>query len=74
MRIAADVDGLQSVVTASMGMVEQPPSGALKADFATLYAHCDRLLYEAKNTGRNRTMSAKLQSFGARPQRVKAAA
>jgi PleD family two-component response regulator len=57
-----------------MGLVEQPPSGTLKADFATLYSHCDRLLYEAKNTGRNRTMSAKLQSFGSRPKQSKAAA
>jgi diguanylate cyclase (GGDEF)-like protein len=74
LRVAADVAGLQGVVTASMGLVEQPPSGTLKADFATLYSHCDRLLYEAKNTGRNRTMSAKLQSFGPRPKRAKAAA
>ena len=64
-RVAAQVPGLDRVVTASMGMVEQPEGGALRADFATLYGHCDRLLYEAKHTGRNRTMREKMQSFGA---------
>jgi len=29
-----------------------------------LYGHCDRLLYEAKDAGRNRTMREKMQSFG----------
>lgn len=64
-RISAQVPGLDRVVTASMGMVEQPQSDDLRADFATLYGHCDRLLYEAKNTGRNRTMREKMQSFAA---------
>lgn len=73
LRIAADVSGLERVVTASMGMVQHPPDGALKADFATLYAHCDRLLYEAKHAGRNRTMREKLQSFGVAKGRASAA-
>lgn len=64
-RVATTVPGLDRVVTASMGLVEQPPEGALRADFNTLYAHCDRLLYEAKHTGRNRTMREKMRSFGA---------
>jgi len=64
-RISAQVPGLDRVVTASMGMVEQPHSGDLRADFATLYGHCDRLLYEAKHAGRNRTMREKMQSFAA---------
>jgi hypothetical protein len=51
------------MVSASMGLVELPADGALAFDFATLYGHCDRLLYEAKHTGRNRTMREKLQSF-----------
>ncbi len=63
-RITARVPGLDRVVTASMGMVEQPTDGAMRADFATLYGHCDRLLYEAKHAGRNRTMREKMQSFG----------
>jgi diguanylate cyclase (GGDEF)-like protein len=63
-RVAAKVPGLDRVVTASMGFVEQPSDGAMIADFAALYAHCDRLLYEAKHAGRNRTMREKMQSFG----------
>jgi len=66
LRIATDVDGLERVVTASMGLVQNPPDGAVKVDFSMLYAQCDRLLYEAKHAGRNRTMSEKLQSFGTR--------
>lgn len=61
-RIAARVPGLDRMVTASMGFVEQPDD-ALRADFALLYAHCDRLLYEAKAAGRNRAMCEKMQSF-----------
>lgn len=64
-RVAAKVPGLDRVVTASMGLVEQPAGNALRADFTTLYGQCDRLLYEAKHTGRNRTMREKMQSFGA---------
>ena len=45
-----------------MGLVEQA-AGAVHADFPALYAHCDRLLYEAKRTGRNRTMAERLQNF-----------
>ncbi len=62
LRIAAEVPGLDRVVTASMGLVEQA-AGAVHADFPALYAHCDRLLYEAKRTGRNRTMAERLQNF-----------
>jgi diguanylate cyclase (GGDEF)-like protein len=64
-RVSTQVPGLDRVVTASMGMVEQPQGGELRADFATLYGHCDRLLYEAKHAGRNRTMREKMQSFAA---------
>jgi diguanylate cyclase (GGDEF)-like protein len=66
-RIATNVPGLDRVVTASMGLVELPAEGLLRADFGSLYAHCDRLLYEAKHTGRNRTMREKLQSFRPTP-------
>ena len=54
-RIAAAVPGLDRLVTASMGMIELPPGSGAPGDFKTLYAHCDRLLYEAKHAGRNRT-------------------
>ncbi len=61
-RIAANVPELSRPVTASMGFVEQP-SETMRADFARLYGTCDRLLYEAKAAGRNRTMSEKLTLF-----------
>lgn len=62
-RIASKVPGLDRVITASMGIVEQPADGTMRADFTTLYGHCDRLLYEAKHAGRNRTMRERMQSF-----------
>lgn len=62
-RVAAGVPGLDRMVTASMGLVEHDPRGALRADFATLYRQCDKLLYEAKRLGRNRTMREKMTSF-----------
>jgi diguanylate cyclase (GGDEF)-like protein len=65
-RVAAKVPGLDRMVTASMGMVELPREDTLRTDFKLLYAHCDRLLYEAKHNGRNRTMREKVQSFGGR--------
>ncbi len=62
-RIAADLPGLDRLVTASMGLVEHDTRGDLGARFEALYAHCDRLLYEAKRFGRNRTMREKLTAF-----------
>jgi diguanylate cyclase (GGDEF)-like protein len=62
-RISAVVPGLGHVVTASMGLVEHDLSGTLDVEFAVLYSHCDRLLYEAKRLGRNRTMRERLTGF-----------
>jgi len=62
-RVAAKVPGLDFPVTASMGLVSQPRKSGANSDFATLYTHCDRLLYEAKRTGRNRTMSERIMRF-----------
>lgn len=73
-RIAAAVPGLERLVTASMGLVELPASGGMRCDFQTLYAQCDRLLYEAKNSGRNRTMRERMQSFEQRGTRRAAVA
>ncbi|WP_395330032.1 diguanylate cyclase [Novosphingobium sp. BL-8H] len=50
-RIAAEVPLLDRPVTASMGLV----TGAPPMRFADLYRKCDRLLYDAKAAGRNRT-------------------
>ncbi|WP_324741367.1 diguanylate cyclase [Tsuneonella sp. CC-YZS046] len=61
-RVASRVPGLDRMVTASMGLVEQPLDIAT-GDFAGMYAHCDRLLYDAKAAGRNRAMCEKMCSF-----------
>ncbi|GGC37692.1 hypothetical protein GCM10011371_26460 [Novosphingobium marinum] len=73
-RTLAEIPGLDRLVTASMGLVEQPEAGRLKGDFEVLYAHCDKLLYEAKAAGRNRTMSERLQSFAISHRRATRAA
>lgn len=72
-RVAAYNPELGLPVTASMGLVEQPADDRLRLDFATLYAQCDRLLYEAKNAGRDRTMKETIQAFGLGRKRPKAA-
>lgn len=50
-------------VTASMGLIELDAASSQGMDFDTLYDRADRLLYEAKNTGRNRAISEKLKVF-----------
>ena len=62
-RIANEIDGMEGPVTASMGLVESPPGAAMT--LRRLYAHADRLLYEAKNSGRNRMISERIQLFEA---------
>ncbi len=62
-RTAALVPGLGRLVTASMGVVEMPASGLKHASFNELYARADKLLYEAKEAGRNRAMFEKLVGF-----------
>ena len=71
-RVAASVQGLDRMVTASMGLVEQALEVGRNRDFAALFAHCDRLLYEAKHNGRNRTMSERLQVFTERRRHPRA--
>ncbi len=52
--VARTVPGLKRPVTASMGV-----TGIVgDKDFATLYERADKLLYEAKSAGRNRTRGA----------------
>ena len=58
---------LDRPVTASMGVVETCDHTNTDGDFTMLYRHADRLLYEAKRAGRNRTLSEKLSVF--RPRR-----
>jgi diguanylate cyclase (GGDEF)-like protein len=68
-RIAADVPGLHGIVTASMGLMELP-RGLTGIAFSDLYSATDRLLYEAKNGGRNRLVSEKLSLFHEPPRRA----
>lgn len=63
-RIAADVTGLDRIVTASMGLIELPTAIG-QGTFDSLFAHADRLLYEAKQGGRNRTVSESMRLFAA---------
>ena len=64
-RIASEVEGLDQPVTASMGLVEIPPEVMPEASFAGIYARADRLLYQAKSSGRNRTVSERMTLFAA---------
>jgi diguanylate cyclase (GGDEF)-like protein len=74
-RIAEEVEGLDGLVTASMGLVEVPASVMPNAGLAELYDRADRLLYEAKQAGRNRTMNERLKAFSPRrTERRKSAA
>jgi diguanylate cyclase (GGDEF)-like protein len=66
-RIAADVEGLTALVTASSGVVEVPRGSNTMLTFEALYARADALLYEAKASGRNRMLYERLTVFGARP-------
>jgi diguanylate cyclase (GGDEF)-like protein len=72
-RIARDVPGMDRLVTASMGAVQMPRSIEPEAGFAEMYDRADKLLYEAKAAGRNRTVTEKLSLFR-RPVTAKAAA
>ncbi len=57
--VANAVPGLGRPVTASMGMADALPNAHL--EFAELYERADRLLYNAKLAGRNRTKTALAQ-------------
>ena len=63
-RSVADLVELKRPVTASMGLVEAPTDGSPVADFDSLYAYADRLLYRAKESGRNRLVSERLSPLG----------
>jgi len=63
LRVGREVQGLDHVVTASMGLLEAPQSALPSVDFDTIYTRIDKLLYEAKANGRNRTASEKIKAF-----------
>jgi diguanylate cyclase (GGDEF)-like protein len=67
LRIARAVEGMDRMVTASMGVIEAPFAALPNAEFEDIYQRADELLYEAKEAGRNRTASETLRAFR-RPQ------
>lgn len=67
-RIASEVAGLNRPVTASMGVIELPRASDTLMSFHDLYARADRLLYEAKASGRNRMYFERLTIFAGRPE------
>ena len=64
LRVAREVTEIDRMVTASMGVIEAPGEFAHPFAFADLYARADKLLYEAKEAGRNRSMHERLTLFG----------
>jgi diguanylate cyclase (GGDEF)-like protein len=64
-RIAADVPHLDRLVTASMGVLELPRDALNLMEFEEIYARADKLLYEAKASGRNRKLYERLKVFDA---------
>ncbi|WP_053044083.1 GGDEF domain-containing protein [Pelagerythrobacter marensis] len=64
LRVAREVTQIDRVVTASMGMIEIPDGLSDALGFDDLYARADKLLYEAKEAGRNRSMHERLILFG----------
>lgn len=52
-RIAREVTAMETLVTASAGLVEAAPGSDIGNDFVGLYRTADDLLYEAKHNGRN---------------------
>jgi len=66
-RIAADVEGLDTLVTASAGVIEVPRASHAVISFKALYARADALMYEAKATGRNRMLYERLTVFAEAP-------
>ncbi len=68
LRVAREVEGLERLVTASMGLAVIPYSAVPNSSFEDIYALVDKLLYEAKESGRNRTVSQKLRAFRKRVQ------
>jgi len=69
LRVANEVPELEQIVTASVGLLEIPQSALPKVDFEAVYSRADQLMYEAKENGRNRMISERLQSFHKRETR-----
>lgn len=73
-RTAMLVGALPAPVTASMGLIEFPRDGLRELSFHEAYSRADRLMYEAKRAGRNRTVSERMTLFDRRKRTRSAAA
>lgn len=62
LRVATAVEGLDRMVTASMGVVEMPLCEQAVIPFSDFYIAADRLLYQAKQQGRNCTVFGSLRA------------
>ena len=63
---------LDRLVTASMGIIHAPEVFSSRkggVNFDMIYQRADKLLYEAKATGRNRTVCERLKLFNAHPKK-----
>jgi diguanylate cyclase (GGDEF)-like protein len=67
LRVARAVPELEMLVTASVGLLVVPQAALPKIDFNSIYRRADMLMYEAKENGRNRMVSERLQSFVSKP-------
>ena len=74
LRVAREITEIDRLVTASMGVIEAPGGLAGTLGFDELYARADKLLYEAKEAGRNRTMHERLTLFARDGGQVSSAA
>ncbi len=70
---AVAMEDLGCLVTASMGLVELSGGALPGAGFSTLYARADRLLYQAKASGRNRMVCERIRVFQPRTRERRAA-
>ena len=64
-RISREVDGLDRLVTASMGLITIPKDAMPNASLSDIFSSADKLLYDAKEQGRNRTVKARFKDFAA---------
>ena len=67
-------ENLGCLVTASMGIVESRGGALRDAGFTEIYERADALLYEAKESGRNRMVSERIRAFRPRGGERRAAA
>ena len=66
-RITTEVEGIDTPVTASMGLVAIPRASKEPLSFDELYSRADQLLYHAKASGRNRSCFERLTMFNEAP-------